>query len=213
MSSMELEFTKRPAVTYIKWSMVYLVILALIVAVALLLAGKIRTYSLPTGAVELSMPYGRYLVGEPVTFTLKNNFNAPIYVANNCPDEPLAVYKLEQSTWVRIHDETTLTSCTTKERQIMIAAGGEQNGSFAKWKHLFNKPGTYRIVAFVEYFNTMPYQDIEIVAKPKPVVAEPQPVVTPSPTPLPTPVQTAPTPEPEDYDEEEEEEEEEEEGR
>lgn len=188
--SMELEYTRHPARTYLHWAILYISLFALLAVIGLFFASKIRTYSLPSGALSLTVPYGRYLQGEAVTFTLKNNFNAPVYVADNCPEEPLAVYKLVNSTWQRIHDYTSQASCSGMQRQIVIPAGGQQQGSFADWPNLFSQPGKYRIVAYVEYFNTMTYQDIEIVATPKPVVQQPvqtQVITSPAPT------QTTPT--------------------
>ena len=171
--SSELEFTRHPLRTYLKWTLVYVIIAGLVIAIVMLLATRIRTYSIPSGALSLTTPYSRYLVGEPVTFTLRNNFNAPIYVTNNCPSEPLAVYYQVNGVWQPVHDTTSIDSCASSARQIVIPVGGEQQGSFAAWPNLFSTPGKYRIVAFVEYFNAVPYQDIEIVAKPVPVVVQP----------------------------------------
>lgn len=192
--SKELDYTHNPKVTYMRWGVTYVLFFALLIAVFLLVAGRIHTYSTPKGSFELSIPYAKYLVGETVTFTLKNNFNSPVYVADDCPSEPLAVYKFENTTWVRMHDGGSDESCEAKDRQIVIPAGGERTGSFADWKNLFASPGKYRIVAYVEYFDAMPYQDFEVIAQPTPVATTPVktqmstvPTAT-TPTVTPTPV-------------------------
>lgn len=67
--------------------------------------------------------------------------------------------------WVRQNDEASLKECPTKQRQVTIKAGETTTGTFAPWHNLFKKPGKYRIVAFVEYYNSLPYQDIEVIAQ------------------------------------------------
>lgn len=178
--SKELDYTRNHKITYIKWGAVYLLLFAFLAAIFLLVANRIHTYSIPKGSFELTVPYAKYVVGDTVTFTLKNNFNSPAYVANECPREPLAVYKLENETWVRVHDEAPSDSCELKDRQILIPAGGQQAGSFAAWKNLFASPGKYRIVAYVEYFDAMPYQDFEVIAKPAPVATIPAQAQSPN---------------------------------
>lgn len=130
-------------------------------------ANTIRLHSLPTGTVQLHVPYSKYLVGETISFSIENRFNSAIYVTNDCPNEPLAVYKKEGEKWVRQHDKTSVDNCPSQERQITIPANSTVNGSFAPWKALFNKPGTYRVVAYVEYYNALPYQEFEIIDPPK----------------------------------------------
>lgn len=171
--SKELDYTLHPKVTYLKWAMIYLLLLGMLAVIFFLIAGRIHTYSIPVGSFQLAVPYGKYVVGDTVTFTLKNNFNSTVYVADECPGEPLAVYRLEGSTWVRVHDETSVTSCESKDRQIAIPPNTERAGSFAAWKNLFATPGKYRVVAYVDYFDAMPYQDFEVVAAPAPVAATP----------------------------------------
>ena len=42
----------------------------------------------------------------------------------------------------------------------------KNSASFANWPRLFDKAGKYRIVAYVQYYNLVPYSDIEIIEKP-----------------------------------------------
>jgi len=171
--SKELDYTLHPKVTYLKWGVIYALLLGMLAVIFFLVAGRIHTYTIPVGSFQLSVPYAKYQVGDTITFTLKNNFNSTVYVTDDCPSEPLAVYRLENSTWVRVHDEISVVSCETKDRQIAIPANTARAGSFADWKNLFTTPGKYRIVAYVDYFDAMPYQDFEVVAAPTPVATSP----------------------------------------
>jgi plastocyanin len=151
---------------------VFYIALAVVVAFGLYQAANhIRTHTLPVGQVQLSVPYSKYLVGEPITFTIKNNYNSPIYVANQCPAEPLDVYRQEAGVWVRLHDTATLSDCTDEQRQILVPPNAAVNGNFNAWRNLFSRPGKYRVVVFVEHYNALPYQDFEIITKPAPAPA------------------------------------------
>lgn len=163
----ELSYVQHPRGTHIAWGIFYICLFSALIAIFFIFAGRIRTYFMPTGAVQLSIPYKTYLVGEPITFTLTNNYNSPIYVSNGCPGEPFAVYRKEGGAWTRIHAETAAKDCLQKDRQIKVAAGATQSGSYADWPGLFTNPGQYRIVAYVEYFDVAPYQDFEVIARPK----------------------------------------------
>lgn len=174
----ELHHILNPQRTNIAWTLFYVAIGAALVAGFLLVANRIRTYSVPAGSVQLSIPYKTYLVGEPITFTLVNNYNGTIYVDNECPNEPLAVYRKEKSKWVRIHAETTDDKCHESDRQIRVAAGGQQSGSYANWPDLFKEPGQYRVVAYVEYFDIAPYQDFEVIEKPRAATENSSPAST-----------------------------------
>jgi len=170
----ELQHAQHPRHTYIRWAIFYVVFVAVAVGAFFVVANRIRTYSIPSGALQLSVPYKKYVVGESISFTLKNNYNSTVYVEDDCPEEPLAVFMRQGDDWVRVHDKATAASCSGKERQIAIAPYGQRTANFDAWPHLFEKPGTYRVVADVEYFNTASYQDFEVIAKPeKKVVAAP----------------------------------------
>ncbi len=133
-----------------------------------LLGSRIHTRSIPSGSISVSTNYSKYLVGEPVTFTITNNFNSTIYVNNNCPDEPLEIYKFQtDGTWIQVHDDTVTSECKDSDRKIVVAPNDSATGSYERWPNLFKEPGRYRIVAYVEFYNELPYQDFDIVAKPE----------------------------------------------
>jgi hypothetical protein len=168
----ELLYIYHPWRWRIIWTAVYLALGVGLVVGLWILGSRIRTHSVPTGQVQLVVPHSRYTTDESVTFVLKNNFNSTIYVQNNCPEEPLAVYRQENGKWVRIHDQAAESDCQKESRQVQIPAGGEVGGNFQPWHNLFKTPGKYRVVAFVEYYNAFPYQDFEIIS---PVAALPPP--------------------------------------
>ncbi len=163
----ELLYVYHPIRTRIFWAIVYVVLLVG-VTIGLFAAGsQIRTHTIPVGGIGLTVPYSKYLVGENINFTIKNNFNSAIYVVNKCPSEPLSVFKQENGVWVPIHDTATEGGCSDESRRVSVPANSTTTGSFAAWPHLFDTPGKYRIVALVEYYNALPYQDFEVIAKPE----------------------------------------------
>lgn len=153
------------------WAIVFAGITLSITLVLFHTYGRIETYSLPSGGVQLSVPYSRYLVGETVSFTVTNNFNSSIYVSNGCPSEPLNVYRYENNAWVRIHATTELKNCQNQERSVAVPAHHSMTATFANWPSLFSQPGKYRIAMQVQFYNQVPYQDFEIISPPPVAVA------------------------------------------
>lgn len=166
----ELLYVRNPKRVRIFWAVFYSLLAALFVLGLYMAAGRIRTHTLPTGNIQLTIPYSKYLVGETVSFSIKNNYNSPAYLVNRCPEEPLEVYRQDGGQWIRQHDKAALSDCPDEERQVSVPANGIINGSFEPWHQLFSQPGKYRIVAYVEYYNALPYQEIEIIAPPPAVV-------------------------------------------
>lgn len=167
MITNEKEHARHPSRTYIRWIIFY-VILAIIGIWALTkYAQSLYTLRIPKGVITLDIPYTEYLVGERIDFTLTNHYNSTLYVPNHCPSEPLAVYKLNESTnsWERIH-ETTSGACDTQSRRFSIEPGQSISGNYGLWPDLFSKPGTYRVAAVVDYINAVSYQDFKVIEKP-----------------------------------------------
>lgn len=140
---------------------------ASILLIGLAIAGsRLRTRVTPTGTIKLSTPYSTYLVGEQIQFTITNNFNSAITFANNCPNEPLVVYKQVNNQWQRVHDRADAKTCKNQAKVVKIASRSSASGSFAGHERLFSQPGKYRIAAYVEFFNTVAVRDINVIAKP-----------------------------------------------
>ena len=174
------KISRHPYGFKILWVLIYIIILSAVIYLAVLAATEIRVHVIPSGSVQLSLPYSKYVAGETIGFSIKNNYNSSIYLTNSCPVEPLAVYYKQDGNWVRQHDFASEDSCSDEQRQVSVNPGGTVNGNFDAWPNLFAQPGQYRIVAFVEYYNSLPYQDIEVIAKPTapttPTVQTNQPV-------------------------------------
>ena len=162
------------------WVAIYSAIAVVALGSLYYLATRIRTSTLPVGEIQLAVPHSQYVVGESISFTITNHLNAPIYVMNGCPSEPLNVYYKQGNDWVRVHDTASTTDCPKEDRQVAIAANTQMSSNFNAWHNLFAKPGMYRVVAVVEHYNALPYQDFEVIVPPTPA---PQP--TPAPTPVP----------------------------
>jgi hypothetical protein len=175
----ELHHVSHPWRTRLSWAGIYIVLLGIISFALYQVIGRVQTYNLPVGSIQLTVPYSTYLVGETVSFTVKNNFNSPVYVSNACPAEPLSVYRYETNKWVRIHDTTALTNCENQPRNVMIPANSSMTATFANWPNLFNTPGKYRVAMQVQYYNALPYQDFEVITPP-PVAKPVAPTRTPS---------------------------------
>jgi len=161
----ELRHMKNPFRLRFIWVVVYILIIAAITYVVGAVAEQIDTHTLPVGKVQLTVPYSKYLVGETVSYTIKNGYNSTVYIVNDCPGEPLAVYFRQGGKWVRVHDQASLKDCPGEQRDVSVAAGKSISGNFAPWRHLFSKPGKYRIVASIEHYDSLPYQEFEVVAK------------------------------------------------
>lgn len=158
-----MKFNRRNIIVITAGSLTFMALLAIL----LIIGTRINTRIIPTGSIELTTKYKQYLLGEEITFKIHNNFNSAIYVENNCPAEPLDVYRYEGKKWVRQHDKASNKVCKKSDRKVSIPANGSQEYSFSNWPNLFNKPGLYRIVAYVDYYNQLPYQDFEVIEKPK----------------------------------------------
>lgn len=143
------------------------ILLIIILLILFIVGSRIHTKIIPAGNVTLETEYSKYLLGEEIKFTIKNNFNSTIYLENNCPTEPLDVFKYQDTKWVRIHDLANTKDCTKDDRNIKIPANEIRIASFAKWPKLFSTPGLYRIVANVGYYNQLPYHDFKVIAKPE----------------------------------------------
>lgn len=152
---------------YIVVSSAGILILLTITGVFLYLGSKISTKIIPQGKIELSTQYSKYLVGEEIKFKITNNFNSPIRLENNCPQEPLDVYRNENGKWVHLHAKADNRVCDKGVQYVAVGANSSTESSLGNWQSIFDKPGIYRLVAYVEYYNQLPYSDFEIIEKPK----------------------------------------------
>ncbi|KKQ70094.1 MAG: Preprotein translocase subunit YidC [Candidatus Peregrinibacteria bacterium GW2011_GWA2_38_36] len=79
-----------------------------------------------------------------VTATIKNNTQAAITIKNDCPKEPLNVYKYNGTTWEQLNSEAKI-DCG-KLPELIIQPDKEQQIWYDKWNHaLFGEIGKYKI--------------------------------------------------------------------
>ena len=170
------------------WILFYTVLLSGVLLFCVWVYREHKENQLPAGHITLKMNKQKYQPGEKITFTLTNNFPTTIYVPNYCPREPFASYKWEQKKWQPIHAQAKKGSpCYTQPRRIAVSAGSAVTYNFNDWPSLFSEAGVYRIVARIEHYNELPFQDF-VVLQPKPKAPAPAKAVTPTVTPAPRPV-------------------------
>lgn len=167
----ELYHVIHPHRSKINWIIFYLVILACFFASFYLVASHIRTRGIVTGKIEINTPFSKYLIGEDISFTIKNGYNTTIFVTNKCPEEPVAIYFREDNTWKRIHGTATKSDCSFQERQVQVPANSFVTVSLSPWHNLFTQVGQYRLVSVVNGFDELPFVDFEIISPPPVVVA------------------------------------------
>jgi len=165
----ELYHVMNPHRTKIAWGAFYAALVFGLLGGLYFVANHIQTHSVPTGNIVLSTPYSKYLLGEPVSFTVTNKYNSTVYVTNECPAEPVAVYRQNGNSWVRVHDTAAATDCPDEDRQVGIPASSTVTLSLAPWHHLFDQAGNYRLVAILDGYNSLPYVDLTVA--PQPVIA------------------------------------------
>lgn len=122
--------------------------------------------SLPSNQVELQMSKPSYSVGEVVRFTLTNNLPQAISVTNNCPNEPLTVFKQQQNAWLQIHATAANSDkCLNEPRSYSVLPKGQVSATYIFWPSLFSAPGHYRITAPIEGFDNGPSAEFDVTAQ------------------------------------------------
>jgi outer membrane receptor for ferric coprogen and ferric-rhodotorulic acid len=119
--------------------------------------------TLLNGQVQLSVDKHQYVIGDPIRFTLTNYLKDTVQVANHCPAEPLEVYRLESGAWQRLHDTTDPAKCQHELRSYALYPQTPTSADYRYWPHLFNRTGTYRIVAPIDGYTDGPTVDFTIV--------------------------------------------------
>jgi hypothetical protein len=143
---------------------------------------KLDDDQLPSGYIDLKISKEYYELDEPVEFTVVNHFPTKIYVSNQCPKEPLHVFKWADDSWTQLHEEAVggESKCINQPRSVEIAAEGSRTYNFNDWPNLFKDPGVYRIVMAVDHSPDLVYQDFQVLEpeqetiKPLPALLPPQ---------------------------------------
>ncbi len=155
------------------WFVLYILVISAAGASAFYLYEKHDSDQLPSGYISLELGKTEYQLGETIEFDVINHFPVNIHVANQCPSEPLHVYRWENDEWVQIHDtaEREDSECYTEPRTIVIPADGSRGYDFDDWPNLFSEPGVYRIAMTIDHYGDVPFKDFKILEPAKTVEA------------------------------------------
>ncbi|HEV2403727.1 MAG TPA: hypothetical protein VGS08_06030 [Candidatus Saccharimonadales bacterium] len=104
-----------------------------------------------------------YHSGEIVTATLANSSDVNVFVVNNCPNNPLAVYRQVQGRWVRITATAPIAICAGDPSTYEIPASSKLTTDYRHWPSLFTQPGLYRIVFTPEFYTQGASVDFRVV--------------------------------------------------
>ena len=129
-----------------------IIIAALAVIIAVRLSAPSGRPVLPRDAVEIILSKSQFTVGEEIYFGILNNSDRILEIENECPREPLEIYKLAGDSWQHIKGEAEV-KCSQKH--IVLEPGELKGSSFLPWQNiLFNSPGTYKIVVEIEGYKS-----------------------------------------------------------
>jgi hypothetical protein len=154
--------------TYARKVKIVSYLLPLIIVAFFAKVGTNATHSLfaqtpPTDQIALTLPQSQYKVGQDVIATLANSSATDVYVVNNCPNEPLTVYRQENNTWVAIFESANSSKCVGEPSDYKIPAEHSVRVDYKYWPTLFSKPGTYRIHANIEPSSQGPTIDFTVI--------------------------------------------------
>lgn len=96
-------------------------------------------------AVEIVLSKAQYKVGEEIYFGILNKTDKELKIENECPREPLNIYKkMNDGGWKKISSEATVDCSGSGD--IVIKAGELRGASFLPWqKILFSSSGVYKM--------------------------------------------------------------------
>lgn len=109
----------------------------------------------PAG-ITLTTSQRSYTISQTVAVTLHNASPKSVFILNKCPGEPFVVYRQVRGAWVPVHDRADSAKCAGEPRDYEIPAGGSAPVDYSYWPRLFDQPGTYRIVAPIESYDSGP---------------------------------------------------------
>jgi YidC/Oxa1 family membrane protein insertase len=102
--------------------------------------------NLAGGDLGISMLNTEYKLDNLVTVRLRNNTSSDIKIENDCPREPLNVYRYNNGEWIQLESEPKITCNTTES--FVIKPGEDFNVDYKSWNNsLFHEIGRYKIGA------------------------------------------------------------------
>lgn len=84
-----------------------------------------------------------------VTIKLKNNTDSALTIEDECPREPLNVFRYRNGEWLQLKVKPDITC--PERNEIVIPAGEDYNVEYGAWNHaLFHEIGRYKVSVNVE---------------------------------------------------------------
>lgn len=94
--------------------------------------------------IGIAVLNSEYKQGDLVSLKLKNNTSAPIEIENDCPREPLDVFRYQNGEWIQLESSPKITCNTTDP--FVIQPQEELDLNYKSWNHsLFHVIGRYKI--------------------------------------------------------------------
>lgn len=121
--------------------------------------------NLPSNALEIIFSKPQYVLGEEIFFGVLNKTNQTLRVENECPKEPLDVYRLEKNSWTAIKGQAKIQCKSSKD--VIIQPYELKGSSYLPWQGaIFSVPGKYKIELRVEGYGNKFEKEFEITASP-----------------------------------------------
>ncbi|MBI4993919.1 hypothetical protein HZC33_03140 [Candidatus Wolfebacteria bacterium] len=118
--------------------------------------------NLPENSLEVITDKNSYKVGEEIFFGVQNKTEETFKIENECPNEPLEIYKLENDKWRHLKVSSYI-QCKNNDN-IILAPYELRGASFLPWEKLiFDQPGKYKLKLKIIGYATKFEKEIEIV--------------------------------------------------
>lgn len=99
---------------------------------------------LTQGKLGIAVVNSEYKIDDLVTVKLQNNTNEDIVIENDCPREPLDVFRYTNGEWLQL-ESTPKIQCLTTDA-IVIPPSEQLTIDYKSWNHsLFHEEGRYKI--------------------------------------------------------------------
>ncbi len=148
----------------IGWIILYSVIVLIFISFISNKVSQINTKVIPSGLITLSLPKSQYSLGEGIQLTVTNKLTNTINLNNQCPQEPLNVYRWENNIWSSLHTTVDSAQCQGLPQIISIKPNTTYSIDYSKWNNLFTTPGIYRIAALANNYKSLAYVDFNIIS-------------------------------------------------
>ncbi len=113
--------------------------------------------------VRIEVSESEYGRGALVAATVINDTDKDLIIINDCPGEPLQVYRYENSEWRPIEARPEIP-CTGEQKETRVTAKNKLAIDYANWNHaLFGTNGRYKITLKLPEGKTIESKEFEVV--------------------------------------------------